>query len=334
MNMLSDFEALLKESTRVHGHLCPGQVLGVRMSLLGLDKIGVTEPRGIDRKKIIIFVEMDRCATDAIQSVTGCSLGHRTMKFLDYGKMAATFVNLISGKAIRVSAREDARAKAKQYFAGSGNKYEAQIAAYKAMSDQELFNWQWVQVTIDPQDMPGRPLGRVQCELCGENVLDMREVKMDGHFLCRPCAEGGYYKAVSNVEQKKFLLPIAMRNSHNAMTIRSKVWLEIDGEPVFGRGRRLLLEAVDTHGSINMAAKAVSMSYKKAWSHIKIMEERLGIKLVDCRAGGKNGGGANLTAEAKAFLRRYASIENGIDEFVDDRFVRNFPVIPVNQVTD
>src|SRR3990172_11708339 len=91
------FDLLLQQSVRTHGHLCPGQVLGVRMSLLGLREIGIDDPKGKDRKTIIVFVEMDRCATDAVQSITGCSLGHRTMKFMDYGKMAATFLNLKTG---------------------------------------------------------------------------------------------------------------------------------------------------------------------------------------------------------------------------------------------
>ncbi len=109
-----DFDSLLDESAKIHGHLCPGQVLGVRMSMLGLKKICIKEPKGKDRKNIIVFVEMDRCATDAVQSVTGCSLGHRTMKFMDYGKMAATFLNLKTGRAVRVIAREDSREKAKE----------------------------------------------------------------------------------------------------------------------------------------------------------------------------------------------------------------------------
>src|SRR3990167_8841589 len=99
---LSWFEILLQESVQTHGHLCPGQVLGVRMSLLGLREIGICDPKGKDRKSIIVFVEMDRCATDAVQSITGCSLGRRTMKFVDYGKMATTFLNLKTGNAIRV----------------------------------------------------------------------------------------------------------------------------------------------------------------------------------------------------------------------------------------
>jgi formylmethanofuran dehydrogenase subunit E len=105
-------QELLDESVRLHGHLCPGQVLGVRMAMLGLNEIGIADPKGTDRKNLIVFVEMDRCATDAIQSVTGCSLGHRTMKFLDYGKMAATFLNLKTQKAARIVAREESREKA------------------------------------------------------------------------------------------------------------------------------------------------------------------------------------------------------------------------------
>jgi formylmethanofuran dehydrogenase subunit E len=187
------FEELLQESAKVHGHLCPGQVLGVRMSILGLKSIGIDDPKGRDRKKIMVFVEMDRCATDAVQSVTGCSLGHRTMKFMDYGKMAATFVNLESGKAARVIAREDSRDRAKEYCPNIGDKYAAQAEAYKVMTDHELFDIMDVRVSLRPEDMPGRPLGRVQCGRCGEHVQDLRERIIDNEVLCRPCAEGGYY---------------------------------------------------------------------------------------------------------------------------------------------
>ena len=189
----AEFNMLLQESVRVHGHLCAGQVLGVRMSMLGLREIGIIDPKGADRKSLIVYVEMDRCATDAVQSVTGCSLGHRTMKFMDYGKMAATFLNLATGKAVRVFARDDSRQKAKDLLPGVENKYAAQIEAYKVMSDEELFNVMEVTVKVSPQDMPGRPMGRVQCDSCGEHVQDMREVCKDGKVLCVPCASGCYY---------------------------------------------------------------------------------------------------------------------------------------------
>jgi formylmethanofuran dehydrogenase subunit E len=188
-----DFESLLDESVKVHGHLCPGQVLGVKMSMLGLKKIGIDDPKGKDRKNLIVFVEMDRCATDAVQSVTGCSLGHRTMKFMDYGKMAAAFVNLKTGRAVRVIAREDSRERAKNYFPEIENRYATQLEAYKIMSEEELFDAMNVHVEIKPEDMPGRPLRRVRCNMCGEYVQDMREVYRDGEVLCKPCADGGYY---------------------------------------------------------------------------------------------------------------------------------------------
>jgi formylmethanofuran dehydrogenase subunit E len=108
-----DFESLLDESVKIHGHLCPGQVLGVRMSMIGLELIGIADPKGKDRKKLIVYVEIDRCATDAVQSVTGCSLGKRSLKFADFGKMAATFVNLETGKAVRILAIEESKYKAK-----------------------------------------------------------------------------------------------------------------------------------------------------------------------------------------------------------------------------
>ncbi len=115
-----------------------------------------------------------------------------------------------------------------------------------------------------------------------------------------------------------------MRKSHNGLAIRSKLWIEADGEPVFGRGRRFLLEAIDTHGSINSAARDVDISFRKAWCHIKAMEERLGVKLVERRTGGKNGGGAVLTAEARKFLKKYEALEKGIQEFVDEKFNQIF----------
>lgn len=191
---LSDFKALLRDSVRIHGHLCPGQVLGVRMSMLGLREIGITDPKGKDRRSLIVFVEMDRCATDAVQSVTGCSLGHRTMKILDYGKMASTFLNLKTGRAVRVIAREDSRRKAKKYFPGIENKHSAQLEAYKIMPDEELFGLMEVCVSLHPQDMPGRPRQRVQCSLCGEYIQDQREVHKDGKVFCRPCTGQCYYE--------------------------------------------------------------------------------------------------------------------------------------------
>jgi formylmethanofuran dehydrogenase subunit E len=189
-----DFTKLLDESVKAHGHLCPGQVLGVRMSMLGLGMVGIEDPKGTDRKKVIVFVEMDRCASDAVASVTGTSLGKRTLKFMDYGKMAATFLNLGTGRAVRVYAREDSREKAKQLYPEIEDKYKAQVEAYKVMPDDELFDTMEVEVTLREEDMPGRPLRRVKCDRCGEHVQDMREIVREGTVLCRSCEGDSYYR--------------------------------------------------------------------------------------------------------------------------------------------
>ncbi|MCI4625446.1 MAG: FmdE family protein [Candidatus Magnetoovum sp. WYHC-5] len=189
----ANFNELLEESAKIHGHLCAGQVIGVRMAILGLHIIGISEPKGIDRKKLLVFVEIDRCATDAIQSVTGCSLGHRTMKFYDYGKMAATFYNIETSAAVRVVAREEAREIAQTMYPYSKygyDKYTAQMLAYQTMTTEELFTWANVSVNVKPEDMPGRPLVRVQCSMCGEFVQDNRHITRDARHICKPCFKG------------------------------------------------------------------------------------------------------------------------------------------------
>ncbi len=196
--MSLDFASLLKESVKIHGHICQGQVLGVRMAMKGLEHVGIRDPRGVDRKKLYLFVEIDRCATDALQSVTGCSLGKRSMRFMDYGKMAATFVNLSTDRAVRVFAKEEARDKAKGYFPEIKDKYQCQLEAYKVMPDDELFFMNDVTVSIAPEDMPGRPHGRVRCTMCDEYVQDKREVTENGQHLCRACANGRYYGIENN----------------------------------------------------------------------------------------------------------------------------------------
>ena len=189
-----DFEKLLDISVKIHGHLCPGQVLGVRMSMLGLSLIGIDDPKGKDRKNLIAYVEIDRCATDAIQSVTGCSPGKRSLKLLDYGKMAATFVNLKEDKAVRLLAKDESKNKAKNYFPEIEDKYKCQLEAYKVMPDEELFEWKEVKVEIPEEDMPGRPKRRVKCEKCGEHVQDNRDLNVEGKILCKACAGNAYYK--------------------------------------------------------------------------------------------------------------------------------------------
>ena len=196
---MESFDVLLERSSTIHGHLCAGQVIGVRMSMIGLAAIGIDDPKGLGRKKLYVLVEIDRCATDAIQSVTGCSLGKRSMRWIDYGIMAATFVNLDTGKAVRILAREESRELSKKYCPEIENKYKRQLEAYRVMPEDELFTIEEVQVSIPEEDMPGGPIKRIQCESCGDWVQDCRDVEQDGKFLCRGCAQGKYY---SRIEKK------------------------------------------------------------------------------------------------------------------------------------
>ncbi len=191
---MKSFEDLLGEATRIHGHVCAGQVIGVRMCMLALSYLDITDPKGADRKKLYVFVEIDRCATDAIQTVTGCSLGKRSMNWVDHGVMAATFVNLESSKAVRVTAREEAREISKNYCNNIVDKYARQLEAYKIMPEEELFRVEAVAVEIPPENLPGRPLARVRCEKCLDWVQDKRDVQVDGKILCRGCAHGRYYR--------------------------------------------------------------------------------------------------------------------------------------------
>jgi molybdopterin-guanine dinucleotide biosynthesis protein MobB len=186
---MRSFDELLAESSTTHGHHCAGQVLGVRMAMLGCREVGIDEPKGC--KKLAVYVEIDRCATDAVQAVTGCSLGKRTLKFLDYGKMAATFVNTATQQAVRILAKDDARALVPLYVQDSTNPRDAQKQAYRIMPDDALFSVKTVALQIPAQEMPGYRGNRVQCAECGEGINYHREVARAGRTLCIPCAQNG-----------------------------------------------------------------------------------------------------------------------------------------------
>ena len=190
----------LREAEIAHGHLCAGQVLGVRLAMLGLENLGIEEPRGKDRKRLVTFVEIDRCATDAIAVVTGCRLGKRALKFRDWGKMAATFVDLgikdvSRGKAIRIAAKESSKSRARSMHPEIENKNSQQMLAYREMPDEELFTIQWVKADLPPEELPGYKGERIVCEICGEGINFRRELRRDGKVLCRACAGGAdaYY---------------------------------------------------------------------------------------------------------------------------------------------
>ncbi|MDQ1590183.1 MAG: hypothetical protein QOG71_810 [Pyrinomonadaceae bacterium] len=196
--MFPPLDELLHECEALHGHICPGQVLGARMGMLGCKLIGIDDPRGTDRKKLIVWVEIDRCMTDALSAVTGVRLGRRSLKYFDYGKVAATFLNTETGRAVRIAALDSSRALADARYAALPSKKERQMAAYREASEAELFKIECVTVDYKETDAPGRPRTRLTCTSCLEGVNDGREVNVEsGEVLCRPCANGAYYTAAT-----------------------------------------------------------------------------------------------------------------------------------------
>jgi formylmethanofuran dehydrogenase subunit E len=193
---VESFEKLLALAEAAHGHLCAGQILGVRMALLGCRRLGIDEPRGRDRKRLVTFVEIDRCATDAIGVVTGCRLGKRALKFRDWGKMAATFIDIPSGRAIRIAARESSKELARALHPEIDNKNQQQMLAYREMSDADLFTEEWVRVTLSPKEFPGYKGDRLACAKCGEGINYDRFIEREGQRLCLACAspEARYYQ--------------------------------------------------------------------------------------------------------------------------------------------
>ena len=194
---MKTFDELLADAEVAHGHLCAGQVLGVRLALLGLQKLGIDDPRGKDRKRLVTYVEIDRCATDAVAVVTGCRLGKRALKFRDWGKVAATFVDLENDRAVRIAAKESSKALARQMHPEIESKNLQQMAAYREMSDDDLFDVQWVRVTVRPEEMPGYKGERIVCAECGEGINFKREVVRDGRTVCKACAGERYWEPMS-----------------------------------------------------------------------------------------------------------------------------------------
>jgi len=205
-------DELLLLAEQAHGHLCAGQILGVRMAMLALDRLGVQNPTARhlpdgtlnpDRKRLVTFVEIDRCATDAIGVVTGCRVGKRALKLRDWGKMAATFVDLEAKlgdddyKGLRVVALESSKQRAKELYPEL-DKNVQQMKAYREMPDAELFSERWVRVALPPSEFPGFRGQRVMCDGCGEGVNFDRFVERDGQRLCLACAEpeSVYYRAL------------------------------------------------------------------------------------------------------------------------------------------
>jgi formylmethanofuran dehydrogenase subunit E len=193
MDLMKTLHEYLELAAVAHGHICAGQVLGVRLAMLGIRELGL-DPIA-ERKRIVTYVEIDRCVTDAVALVANCRLGKRALKFRDWGKVAATFVDLQSGRAVRIAAKESSKQAAREMFPEL-EKEAGQQRAYAQLSDEILFGKQWVKVEVQPEDLPGFKGPRVVCAQCGEGINFKREVVVGGRTLCRACAGERYYHAV------------------------------------------------------------------------------------------------------------------------------------------
>lgn len=183
---------LLKQSSARHDHLCPRQVLGVRMGLAGLAAIGLEAP--MPHKAALVFIETDGCFADGIEVATGATVGHRTLRVKDFGKSAATFANIGTGLAIRLAPRLDIRVTALAYAPGIRTKYYAQLKGYQLMPEAELFSFQEVHLEPSLDFVLSRPGLRTKCTRCGEEIINERQVLVDGAVLCAVCAGKGYYR--------------------------------------------------------------------------------------------------------------------------------------------
>jgi len=191
---MDPFHNLMQASASEHGHLCPGQVVGVRMAMLGCRLIGLDEPKERTQiKKLLVYVELDRCTADAVAYVTGVKLGRRSLKFVDYGIMAATFLNLETGASYRVLSTEEARDLAQVYAPEFEHKSDRQIVAYQRMPDNVLFRVQKVNVKINEYDLPGPTRRKVACSRCGQIIRDAREMIIKGKPVCKPCTDDSYF---------------------------------------------------------------------------------------------------------------------------------------------
>lgn len=191
-----NIQPLLEKSARDHSHLCPRQILGVRLGLAGLSVLGFDEsPAG---KRLLVITETDGCFADGLSAATNCTVGHRTLRVEDYGKVAAVFVDVKTGCAFRVAPVLDVRQKAYRYAPDEPRHYFAQMQAYKVMPADEMFTVSEVQLATSIDAIVSQPGVRVNCDVCGEEIMNEREVHQNGLTLCHTCAYGGYYHAGRN----------------------------------------------------------------------------------------------------------------------------------------
>jgi formylmethanofuran dehydrogenase subunit E len=200
---MTNIQDLLEKSAARHTHLCPRQVLGVRVALAGAAALGLSIPRA--DKRLLIILETDGCFADGVEVATGCTMGHRTLRVEDYGKIAATFADTAAGTALRVAPQLDVRQRAFAFAPDESRHYFAQLHAYQIMPDDELLSIQEVALSTPIEQILSRPGARVNCEMCGEEVNNGREVICNGYIICYTCAHSGYYNPAEALETICFL---------------------------------------------------------------------------------------------------------------------------------
>ena len=186
--------AALAESAARHKHVCPRQVLGARMGLLGARLLDIAVPDA--GRRLLAFVETDGCAADGVAAATGCTVGHRTLRVVDYGKVAATLVDARAGRAVRLVPRRESRVLARRVAPQARSRWHAQLEAYQVMPDEDLLGVQWVELTTSLNRLLSKPGVRAVCQACGEEIINERQVARDGDILCRFCAGDGYYRSI------------------------------------------------------------------------------------------------------------------------------------------
>ncbi len=195
--MLLTLNELLDQTAALHNHLCPRQVLGVRMGMLAAELLDLDLPQ--TGKRLYTFLETDGCFADGVAAATGCWLGHRTLRLMDYGKVAATFVDTHSGQAVRIGVHPEARQFAREAEPDARSRWHAQLTAYQYLASDQLLTWQPVRLTISMEDLISRPGVRVNCARCGEEILNEREHLIHGEPVCRACLGDAYYQASETV---------------------------------------------------------------------------------------------------------------------------------------
>ncbi len=188
---MSQLPDLLKQTESLHQHLCPRQVLGVRMGMLIAELLELELPQ--KDKRLFTFIETDGCFADGVAVATGCTLGHRTLRLMDYGKPAATFIDTQTDRAIRIYPHPSSRAAAANYYPEAKSRWHAMLTAYQQIPAAELFCWQPVELTIDLKSLISRHGMRVNCTICGEEIINEREIIINGQPICCACNGDAYY---------------------------------------------------------------------------------------------------------------------------------------------